>query len=335
MPMVSVIMSIYKEPIEWIKQAIDSILNQTYSNLEFIIVNDCPEREENDRILTEYKRKDSRISLISNETNIGLTKSLNKALDIAKGEYIARMDADDISLPHRFEKQVTYLDNHQDVAVVGSWIMNIDEKGNKIEEAKYETNPRWVRALMLHNSQVCHPASMYRRTINDHVVRYDETIKYAQDYALWASLIPYGEITNISEVLFCYRKSGQQITSSKKTEQEKYAIIIQRRVFKILGFNPTESFLEIFFALTIQQNMNWTMTEVVKEFRCFFKEVHLSKNNLLASEITYHTYLTFLGTKNNNSIIKYITLVLKNSSPFMLFLACKLIVDLAYHKTHR
>lgn len=335
MPKVSVIMSIFKEPIEWMKQAIDSILNQTYSNFEFIIVNDCPNREENQSLLNEYKQKDSRISIISNGINLGLTKSLNKALVEAKGEYIARMDADDVSLPHRLETQVKYLDSHTNIIAVGSWIMNIDEKGGNIEVAKYETNPLWVRVLMLHNSQVCHPSAMFRRTTNDHVVRYDETIKYAQDYALWVSLIPYGEITNIPEVLFCYRTSNQQITSSKKTEQEKYAKIIQKRVFNIFGFNPTEPFLDMFFALTIQHNMNWTMTEVVKEFRCFFKEIHLSKKNLLASEITYHTYLTFLGTQNNNSIIKYITLVFKNSSPFMLFLACKLIGDLAYHKKRR
>ena len=101
-------MSIYSEEEEWIRESIDSILNQTFSDFEFIIINDNPNRDKNNSLLTEYTRIDNRIIIITNEENIGLTKSLNKGLEIARGKYIARMDADDISLPTRFEKQVDF-----------------------------------------------------------------------------------------------------------------------------------------------------------------------------------------------------------------------------------
>ena len=103
-PMVSVIMSVYNEPAEWIMLAIDSVLHQTYRDVEFIIVCDNPDNDSICNLLSNYMDNDTRIVLILNKTNIGLTRSLNVALHKCKGKYIARMDADDISFPNRFEK---------------------------------------------------------------------------------------------------------------------------------------------------------------------------------------------------------------------------------------
>jgi len=332
MPRVSVIMAVYKEPVDWMRQSIDSILGQTFVDFEFIVVNDCPDREENMRILEEYKQQDSRVVIVVNEENIGLTKSLNRALDISKGEYIARMDADDISLPHRLKTQLAYLDYHPEIAAVGSWISHIDENGNEVEVARYETDPRWIRAQLLQNSQVCHPSAMFRKTVKGYNVKYDESIRYAQDYALWVSILPYGEIANIPEVLFCYRTSNQQITSNKKSEQEACAKIIQKRAFQVLGFHPTDSFLNLFFAMTVQHNMEFDKNVVRNEFHHFFKEENVAKGNLLALEIIYSTYLSFLKGYSINSALRNITIIFKNSSPLMLFLALKLIYDLGCRK---
>ena len=109
MPKLSVVMSVYNEPTEWITQSIDSILNQTFRDFEFIIINDNPEREENESLLNSYSQKDKRIVVIKNEQNLGLTKSLNIGINEAKGDYIVRMDADDYSFPERFEKQVQFM----------------------------------------------------------------------------------------------------------------------------------------------------------------------------------------------------------------------------------
>ena len=129
---ISVVISVYKEPVEWLSQSIDSILHQTFSDFEFIIVCDNPAYEEGINTLKEYSKKDGRIRLIFNEGNIGLTKSLNKGLAIAQGEYIARMDVDDIAMTERFAKQLEYLDSHPEIGVCGSIIKYIgDRKGVK------------------------------------------------------------------------------------------------------------------------------------------------------------------------------------------------------------
>ena len=115
--LISVIMSNYNTPEEYLREAIESILNQTYKNFEFIIIDDCS-TDNSLEIIKSYN--DERIVLIENEENIGLTKSINKGLAVAKGEYIARMDADDVSLPQRFEKQINYMNDHTELIVCGS-----------------------------------------------------------------------------------------------------------------------------------------------------------------------------------------------------------------------
>lgn len=331
MPRVSVIMGIYKEPIEWMSIAVNSILEQTFKDFEFIIVNDCPDRKENTQFLAEYSKKDTRIVVVNNDVNIGLTKSLNKALDIVHGEYIARMDADDICLPSRFEKQVAYLDRHPNIATVGSWTSRIDENGSETEIVKFETNPRWIKAQLLQNSQLCHPSAMFRRKIKDYIVRYDESLRYAQDYALWVSIMSYGEISNIPEVLFRYRISGQQITSNKKVEQEECAKIIQKRAFNILGFHPTDSFLNLYFTIVVQHRNDINDIIILQEFRSFFKKEIVTKNNVLAMELIYSTYLFYLNNRKKKSVFN----LLKNNTLFMDMLCVKLLFDLFIRKIIR
>lgn len=108
---VSVVMSVYNEPMEWISQSIESILNQSFTNFEFIIINDKPEGKEQIALINEYASQDQRIKIIQNEKNLGLTKSLNIGILHAKSKYIARMDADDISMPNRLKMQYEFMDN--------------------------------------------------------------------------------------------------------------------------------------------------------------------------------------------------------------------------------
>ena len=115
---VSVLMPVYRTNEEYLREAISSILAQTYSDFEFLILDDCPE---DDRELIVKSYKDRRIKYLRNETNMGISESRNKLVDMARGEYLAVMDHDDVSLPERLEKQVNYLDAHPDVGVVGCW----------------------------------------------------------------------------------------------------------------------------------------------------------------------------------------------------------------------
>lgn len=325
MPKVTVIMSVYQESVEWIKQSIDSILNQSFGDLEFIIVNDKPDRSENALLLKEYELADSRVCVITNNSNLGLTKSLNKALEIAQGEYIARMDADDISSPDRIELQVSFLDSHPDICVVGGWMGTIDEDGNTIDGViRYETDPIWVKALFLQNSQVGHPSAMFRRVVNKWPVRYDESIRFAQDYSLWISLLPYGGIANLPQILLFYRISDHQTVPGYQKEQQRFAGMAQKRAFSLFGFPVTDLFLDTYFTMTIQHHMDFPLERVKNDFRSFFKGVRITRENSLALELVYSTFIAYFRNNSRGSLIASYGRVLVNSDFKMIMIGFRL-----------
>lgn len=245
--LISVLMSIYNEPEQWLCESIESILNQTYTDFEFIIINDNPEREVNRKVLNRYQGKDKRIITIHNEENIGLTKSLNKGLKIAKGEFIARMDGDDISLPRRFEKQVIHLFNNPDIAVCGTQIKII---GNWINFKKLIfplEHDRIAHELLL-NSCFAHPTVMIRREVlKRNNIEYDESFQQTQDYKLWVDLIGLGKFSNIKERLLLYRTSQNQISLKKKEQQianaKRCRLICLKKLYPNIEFlNSTDLF---------------------------------------------------------------------------------------------
>ena len=156
-PLVSVIMGVYNEE-KTICQCIDSILNQTYTNWEFIICNDCS-KDRTLGLLKEYAEKDSRIIVLNNDKNLRLAASLNKCLVVAKGKYVARMDADDISLPERIETQVAYMENHPDIDCVGCSRIMFDENGDRGIRKGIE-NP--TREILKVRSPFAHPTIMMK-----------------------------------------------------------------------------------------------------------------------------------------------------------------------------
>lgn len=206
MPQISVIMSVYKEPLDWMAQSIDSILNQIYSDFEFLIVDDNPTDDKLIYFLNDYQKKDSRIKIIVNEQNVGLTKSLNIAIKQAQGKYIARMDADDISCKNRFQVRYDYMEQHLEVDVCGSWAYKIGEM-SLLDERKIilPTCNDDIRLGFLFSSQIIHPSVFVRSEVIK-MYYYNETVIKAQDYDLWASLIIAGrKICNIPKCLLYYR----------------------------------------------------------------------------------------------------------------------------------
>lgn len=232
MPKISVIMSVYKEPVEWLCQSIDSILLQTFTDFEFIIVNDNPERDANRALLQEYCDKDRRIKVICNDENIGLTKSLNKGLAMAKGKYIARMDADDISMPRRFEKQYDYMEKHLNVAVLGTAFKFIG-KGTLLKQTGLKYDNESIRAQMLLVNCIAHSSVFIRKEILDsHNLKYDEFYRQSQDYRLWELISPFGDFACLHDVLLKYRVSPQQITRSQGGGQSNLASSVRLRFQK-------------------------------------------------------------------------------------------------------
>lgn len=230
-PMVSVIMSVYKEPIEWLSQSIDSILNQTFTDFEFIIICDNPQFSEGISLLRNLAEKENRIVLLFNEENIGLTKSLNKGLAIAKGNYIARMDADDISCTIRLEREVEYLENNDTIDICCSNFSYIDENGNVIKNKVVPIKRRSQDYLLWHNVYG-HSTVMFRRSVlKARNPLYNESYRCAQDYELWTYLSSCGLLIGfVDNVLLLYRQSTHQI-SAKKSEEQLHNLETARRCY--------------------------------------------------------------------------------------------------------
>lgn len=272
---ISVIMSIYSEEEEWIRESIDSILNQTFSDFEFIIINDNPNRDKNNSLLTEYTRIDNRIIIITNEENIGLTKSLNKGLEIARGKYIARMDADDISLPTRFEKQVDFLDKNPEYIVCGTNIVYFGEKRKFTysDWIKYENNE--IKASLMFNSCFAHPTVMIRKSIlEQNNICYDENYKQAQDYRLWETLSDYGKYFNLREKLLKYRISENQVSNKNNVKQVNLGNKIRRRVIlkwlKSINIKCNENTLDDYLQIN-KRNFIIKKSNEFKVLSCYIK----------------------------------------------------------------
>jgi len=217
-PKISVVMSVYNGE-KYIEEAIQSILRQTYQDFEFIIVNDCS-TDKTVEIINSFK--DTRIKIIENLENIGLTKSLNKGIKCTKGEYIARMDADDISLPHRFETQVGFLEKNKDYALIGSSFYQVNEEGKTVFWTRVLTEDSEIRRGLKNQNWFGHGSVLIRKSAFIECEGYNEEFECAQDYDLWLRISEKFKIANIEEPLYCWRFATDNITITKKKKQIYY-----------------------------------------------------------------------------------------------------------------
>lgn len=223
-PKISVVMSTYNRSA-FLPRSIESILNQTFTDFEFIIINDgSPDNSA--EILKKYANQDSRIRVITNKQNKGLIYSLNKGLDKAKGKYIARMDDDDVALPTRLEKQYAFMEKNKEFTVVGSWIANPDN--NRKWPFHSETDHEKIKVMMyLNKVPISHPASFLRRSfLNKHHIRYSYKYKAAEDRKFWLDILDAGgKITNIPEVLLLFRlhsSNPEQYYTDQRNNTNKF-----------------------------------------------------------------------------------------------------------------
>ena len=218
-PKVSVIMSVYNGS-RFLSESIKSILYQNFINFEFIIIDDCS-KDNTWTVLNFYAGLDCRIKLIRNLDNIGLSKSLNKGIALAKGEYIARMDADDISLPYRFDKQLEYLAQHPDCVALGSEVLLIDAQGWPIGKRGQNTRSEDIKKEFFHGKggAIIHPTAMIPRWAINKVGGFNSRFRVAQDFDFFIRLSDVGKFANLNDVLLKYRQHFDSITVKNKDVQ--------------------------------------------------------------------------------------------------------------------
>ena len=218
-PAVSVVMSVYNGE-RYLRSAIESILAQTWRNFEFIIVDDGSQ-DSTGGLLTEYAAADSRLVVLANPTNVGYTRALNRGLDIARGRYVARQDADDISLPERLAAQVALLDARPEVGLAGTLAQIIDARGHLRDMDYFPRaldNAAIQRQLLAANC-LCHGSVLMRRHILEKVGRYDIACEPSEDHDLWLRLGEVSEIVNVEPRLYQYRVHAESVSSRRRREQ--------------------------------------------------------------------------------------------------------------------
>jgi len=257
-PKLTVLMPVYNAE-KYLNEAIESILNQTFSDFEFLIINDGS-TDNSINIIKNYS--DPRIILIDHETNEIYMKRLNEGLNIANGEYIARMDADDISRPTRFEKQVKFLDENPEIGIVGTYWKTF---GSSNKEVKPLCKPDEVKVFSIFHSPFAHPTVMFKKSLFDkNKLRYNENCHYAEDYDLWARALNCFNGANLDEVLLDYRVHSKNVSIEKAHIQSSMDKKIKQNILINLRINPTEEELDLHLEISIDYNLGQDLKKIQK-----------------------------------------------------------------------
>ena len=228
-PEISVIMSVYNGE-QYLDQAIESVCNQTFKSWELIIINDCS-TDKTAEILNDYALKDSRIKVHTNETNLRLPTSLNKAVSFAEGKYVARMDADDICMPDRLEKQYEFMENNPDISLSSCRFMTLKNGVVSSGGCGGKTDNSSLRALLLVTNPILHPGIIAKTKVMQDLP-YDITLTCTEDLELWTRFAMENyKMQILPEYLMIYRLHDKQITETTLERQHKEVVRIQKEYF--------------------------------------------------------------------------------------------------------
>jgi len=257
-PMVSVLMPAYNAE-KYIGEAIESILNQTFKDFEFIIINDGS-TDKTEEIIEEYSKKDNRIVYVKNDKNMKISQTLNRGMDMAKGKYMARMDADDVSMEDRLEKQVKYMEENPDCGVVGTCVLTFnDEDKTKTSENVGPEDDHMIRLFGLYHCQFAHPTVMLRKSVFDeNNLRYNPKYDGCEDYELWTRAKRFMKFHNLREFLLYRRMHSDNSSIKLHNKQLMFSNKIYDAAFReIIDDN---------FSVPLFMKLSFTLPEIKDSF---------------------------------------------------------------------
>lgn len=306
-PLISVIMPVYNAE-KYIDETINSILNQSFKNFEFIIIDD---KSTDNSVKIIEKFNDKRIKFFKNESNIGYVKTLNKLIGLAKGKFIARQDNDDISLKKRLEIQYNYMINNPDVLLCGT---NYKIFGNKNFKSNSPKSYEHIKSFFIFNNPICHPSVMIKKCIFNNIsVRYDEKLCPSEDYALWFEISKIGRIVNLPYILLKYRTHNHNVSVTNYHQQVDCANTIRKNVFNYyFNYKLDQTEIKLLSSL-FEKNTNYTKEDLL-EIKIFFLKIeNLNKksNHINEFYLKYEFYKNWKtvvlkkSTINNYDRIKY------------------------------
>lgn len=293
----------------YVAEAIDSILKQTFTDFEFLIIDDC---SSDNTLQIAQSYSDSRIKIITKEKNTGYTNSLNYGLSIAKGKYIARMDGDDISLPNRFKKQFDFMEANLDIAVCGTafQILNSEQIINVPE------NHNQIVVGMLQECKIGHPTVMMRNSfLQLHHLIYDKKFEPAEDYDFWVKICLIGNLHNLQEVFLFYRTHENQVSNTNNTNQIEKANSVRLKLIQNLKSNLSDFEKELVLKV-FSRKKEFTNEEILN----YFKIKNQLNNGKIFDQQKLLVFLENIDKKLIISNFKYT----KNYKPSLILLYLKI-----------
>jgi glycosyltransferase involved in cell wall biosynthesis len=245
-PAISVLMPAYNTE-KYIATAIESILNQTFSNFELIIIDDCS-KDKTWEIIKEYEKRDERLRSYKNDQNLKISKTLNKAISLAKGKYLVRMDADDWSYPDRLHKQFLFMEMNENIVISGSSIDICTEELVEKNKRNYHLNDKVIRSKIFRYSPFCHPSIICKKDAMLYIGGYDVNLYDAEDYDMYFRIGKLGEFANLSEILLKLRTSPSSVSQRNARRQEKLTLQIRKKAVKEYGYKMS-FFDKVYYAL--------------------------------------------------------------------------------------
>lgn len=228
-PRISVIMPVYNQRPSYLTKAIRSILDQTLTDFEFLIIDDCSTDKDCVSVLKKYRALDARIHIIRNEVNSGVAKSLNIGISHASAPIIARMDSDDFSLPERLRRQYDFLKNNPTIDLIGCWANIIDGQDHITGLYKTSASSQKIRSRILLTNPLIHPTWMFRKVIIDTFKGYSESSPATEDYEFLLRVAQSRNLQNLPEILFHYRFNPNGVSYKKNKFQELQSIKLRWR----------------------------------------------------------------------------------------------------------
>ncbi len=289
MPKISVVIPVYNaEP--YLQEAMDSIVNQTFRDLEIICINDSS-TDNSPAILESYAKQDSRVVILQNEVNLGIVDTLNKGLAAASGEFIARMDSDDIAELNRFQIQLDFMNLHPEIGICGSEVTKFGKVNRRV---KLPISSEEIRAALFFNCCLMHPTVLMRADLlKKYNLKYDRTCNNSEDFELWTRCAEFFDLANIPRSLLKYRVHEKSISSSKEQEQKQKTLKIIKKQFErcfSLEFDE-DKLLLLFDSKDLNEKTYVDFEDICNRL------IDLNKKHKAAEEKLFNHYLKKVASK--------------------------------------
>ncbi len=307
-PTISVVMPVFNANL-YVKEAVQSVLNQSFADFEILIFDDCS-TDNSYEILSELAQHDSRIKLFKREKNLGLVSNLNDGISKSKGAFIARMDADDICHPERFQKQLDFFKNNQDIDVLGT---AFECFGDICKTVLHPFTNEEIKERLFEYCCIGHPTVMFRKSIVTHHELYKKELFPCEDYHLWVELIKKYKFANLKEVLLNYRIHNHQISSERKVQQEELDSYAKVKHFEGRGEGLNSHCEEILLKLVNKKFSVLSFFEVQKAGTEVIKKNtsdHFFDSEMLKEKLRR---LIYFGYYNHTLKIDYLLLLRKSN----------------------